>query len=176
MTPTETVALTRYVKACCPQQAIDDYTPDAWYDLLGDLELADCRAAVKEVCKRQPFIAPAEIRAEVRRVRNDRLAREIVSAPPPELTDKPGRYQTAIQAGAKRIADGFSVRRAIARTPAEIPPAAIEARKALGPALARPERVLSPQEAARRQVAESRATRGVPVTTEPVEDEGEPAA
>ena len=37
MTPQETLLLTRYVKACCPQQAMDDFTPDAWHDLLGDL-------------------------------------------------------------------------------------------------------------------------------------------
>ena len=50
MTPHETLLLTRYVKACCPQQAIDEYTPDAWHDLLGDLSLADCRAAVVAGC------------------------------------------------------------------------------------------------------------------------------
>ena len=66
MTHAETVLLTRYVKACCPQQAIDRYTPDAWHDLLGDLAPEDCRAAVVTVAKRQPFVAPAEIRAEVR--------------------------------------------------------------------------------------------------------------
>ena len=58
MTHAETVLLTRYVKACCPQQAIDEYTPDAWHDLLGDLALADCRAAAAAVAKRQPFVAP----------------------------------------------------------------------------------------------------------------------
>jgi hypothetical protein len=69
MTPTETVTLTKYVKACCPQQAIDEYTPDVWHDLLGDLELADCRAAVVTVTRRQPFCAPAEIITEVKRAR-----------------------------------------------------------------------------------------------------------
>ena len=67
MTPTETVLLTEYVRACCPQQAIGEYTPDAWHDLLGDLDLADCRAAAAAVARRQPFVAPSEIRAEVGR-------------------------------------------------------------------------------------------------------------
>lgn len=62
----EAVALTRYVKAYCPQQAIDEYTPDAWHDLLGDLDLDTCRQAAGRVARRQPFVAPAEIRAEVR--------------------------------------------------------------------------------------------------------------
>lgn len=61
--------MTRYVRACCPQQAIDEFTPDAWHDLLGGYSLADCRAAVAAVTRRQPFVAPAEIIAEVRRSR-----------------------------------------------------------------------------------------------------------
>ncbi len=65
MTREETVLLTRYVRACCPQQAIDKYTPDAWHDLLGDLELADCRAAVGTIARQQPFVAPSEIRAHI---------------------------------------------------------------------------------------------------------------
>jgi hypothetical protein len=113
VTPSETVVLTRYVKACCPQQAIDEYTPDAWHDLLGDLSAADCRQAVAAVARRQPFVAPAEIRAEVRRIRNDRLDRAVLPAPPPELTDQPGRYRAALAAQVKRIADAHSLPRAI---------------------------------------------------------------
>jgi hypothetical protein len=174
MTPTEAVALTEYVQACCPQQIIGEYTPDAWHDLLGDLSLADCRAAVVEVAKRQPFVAPAEIRAEVRRIRNDRLAREVLPAPPHELTDEPARYRAVVQAGLKRIADGFSIRRAIEPGPAAIPPPVAEVRKALGPAIPPAERHLPPEEIARRQALESRAARGACTVTEP--DEGEPAA
>lgn len=70
----EVVALARYVKACCPAQAIDEYTPDAWHDLLGDLGLEACRQAAARVARRQPFVAPAEIRAEVRAERSRRLA------------------------------------------------------------------------------------------------------
>lgn len=174
MTPSETVVLTRYVAACCPQQAIDDYTPDAWHDLLSDLSAADCRAAVTAVAKRQPFVAPAEIRAEVRRIRRDRLEREI-PAPPPELADEPGKYQQVLQASIKRIADGKQVRLAIGAAASEQPPPPVaEVRKALGPAIPPAERLLSPQEAARRQVAESRAARGARATTEP--DDAEPAA
>lgn len=73
MTPREMVILTRYVKACCPQQQIDEYTPDAWHDIIGDLALADCREAVKAIATRQPFVAPAEIAAEVKRIRSERL-------------------------------------------------------------------------------------------------------
>ena len=106
-----------YVKACCPQQAIGEYTPDAWHDLLGDLELTDCREAVAAVAKRQPFVAPAEIRAEVKHIRADRLARTPLPAPPAALADDPGKYQEAIQRGIQRIADGKNLHRAIAGAP-----------------------------------------------------------
>jgi hypothetical protein len=69
MNPSDTVLLIRYVRACCPQQAMDEYTADAWHDLLGDLDLAECRTAVVTVAKRQPFVAASEIRTEVKRCR-----------------------------------------------------------------------------------------------------------
>lgn len=64
MTPTETVMLCRYLVACCPQQHMDEYTPDAWHDLLGDLPLDVAKLAVQRVAQRQPFVAASEIRAE----------------------------------------------------------------------------------------------------------------
>ena len=107
MTPHETLKLTRYVKACCPQQAMDEYTPDAWHDLLGDLSLADCRAAVVAVAQQKPFVAPSEIRAEVKRARFERIKDAGgVPAPPPELLDDTSAYSAALQAAATAIADG----------------------------------------------------------------------
>jgi hypothetical protein len=73
MTHAEAVLLCRYAKAACPQQAFDQYTPDAWSDLLGDLRFIDCQEALKSVVQRQPFVSPAEIRAEVRKVRHKRI-------------------------------------------------------------------------------------------------------
>lgn len=61
--------MTKYVAACCPQQAIDEFTPDAWHDILGAYGLGECRAAAKTVVSRQPFCAPSEIITEVRRAR-----------------------------------------------------------------------------------------------------------
>src|SRR5690606_14585339 len=46
MTPEEAVILARYVKAMCPQQRLDEYTADAWYDVLAPYPLEDARAAV----------------------------------------------------------------------------------------------------------------------------------
>ena len=46
MTPTEIVGLVRLVKALCPSQAIDEYTPDAWHLVLDDITVADAKAIV----------------------------------------------------------------------------------------------------------------------------------
>lgn len=69
MTSTEAAVLCRYVAACCPQQKFDPYTPDAWFDLLSDLPFDLCKTAAREVAKRQPFVAPAEIRTAVAAMR-----------------------------------------------------------------------------------------------------------
>lgn len=131
----EAVALTRIVAATCPQQVMDDYTPDAWYEVLSDLESADCMRAVRVIKQRQPFVDPSEIRAEVRRVRNDRIARSLIPAPPPELTDDPRAYKAALAESLRRAADG-ELPEAIAGGPAPLaitgprrngPPAALAA-------------------------------------------------
>jgi hypothetical protein len=115
MTPQETLTLTRYVKAACPQQAMDRYTPDAWHDLLGDLLFADCREAARNVGKRQPFIAPSEIRAEVREIRAERVrnAGDLEARVPRELADKPLEYRDWLQRTTQAIADGEPAVRAI---------------------------------------------------------------
>ncbi|MEU1506473.1 hypothetical protein [Kitasatospora sp. NPDC005748] len=73
MNEDEAVILARYVRALCPQQKFDEYTPDAWYDLLQDYDLQACKQAAIELGRRQPFIAPAEIIEEVRHARAGRL-------------------------------------------------------------------------------------------------------
>lgn len=166
MTPSETVLLTRYVKACCPQQQIDDYTPDAWFDILSDLELDDCRAAVVAIKRRSVFVDPSEIRAEVRRIRNDRLARELPPAIPHELADEPGRYRAELNAGIRKIADGKALPRAIAGPVREDEPPETWAQ-----ARVKFPSPPTPQEIALQQAAESRAAREAGES-----DEGEPAA
>lgn len=114
MTPSETVLLTEYIRACCPQQAIGEYTPDAWHDLLGDLSLADCKAAVAAVAKRQPFVAPAEIRAEVRTIREQRLQdTEVPADLLVPFVDDPPAYLAALRTAGTAIADGRDPRAAL---------------------------------------------------------------
>ena len=113
MTPEQTLTLVRFAAAACPQQAIDEYTPDAWHELLADLQYDDCRAAVVSLGRRQAFMAPAEIRAEVRRIRDDRISRTVLPAPDPALADAPREYQAALQAGIHRVASALDIGRAL---------------------------------------------------------------
>jgi hypothetical protein len=105
MTPAESLILTRFVRAACPQQKFDEYTPDAWHELLRDLSLENCRAAVTALGKRQTFISPAEIRGEVNRIRADRIRRFGNSEPDYDGADVIGGLE-AIRAQRRAIADG----------------------------------------------------------------------
>jgi hypothetical protein len=175
MTPTEAVLLTEYVAACCPQQRIGEYTPDAWHDLLRDLRFNDCRTAVNIVARRQPFVSPSEIRAEVRKIREDRIARSAIPAPPAELADDPAAYRQAIADSAHRAGDGRFIidaereQRAITAgvtpikrersMPAPLRAAIADLRRQLGPGRAPRRTIGDERQVARDQVAEMRAAR-----------------
>lgn len=111
MNPTESLALTRFVRAACPQQKFDEYTPDAWHELLADLQFADCRAAVTALGKRQPFISPAEIRTEVVRIRAERI-RADMTEPEYDRDDVAGGL-AAIRARRRAVGDGQSAPNAL---------------------------------------------------------------
>lgn len=69
MKPTETVKLVAVVKALCPAQAIDQFTPDAWHEVLAPCDLEDCLRAVRELAGRQPYISVSDIATVVRETR-----------------------------------------------------------------------------------------------------------
>jgi hypothetical protein len=115
MTPDETVVLARYVRALCPQQKFDEYTPDAWHDVLGDWPLDAARAAAAAVAKQQPFVSPAEIIGEIRKQRDANadsfqgpgLPAEIPDADPDDVRG----YLAAVKAQRTRAADGIEMKR-----------------------------------------------------------------
>jgi hypothetical protein len=59
---------------------MDEFTADAWHDLLGDVGLDEARAAVVVVAQRQPFAAASEIRTEVKRARGIQAERQRTEA------------------------------------------------------------------------------------------------
>ncbi len=110
MKPTEAVTLCRYVKAACPQQTIDEYTPQAWTDLLGDLRLTDAMEAARNLGQRQHFIDPADLRTEVRRIRNRRIDEHPPIDPPVPMT--PYELNSWLKTTRQRIADGETIEQA----------------------------------------------------------------
>ena len=135
-----------------------------WQGLVGDLSAADAQAAViGHYADSTDWIMPAHVRTRVKAMRRDRLAREIVPAPPPELADQPVRFRETLRAEVRKIADGKAIPKAIAGPVREDEPpetwAQARARFAAPP---------TPQEIARQQAAESRAARAAA--------EGKPAA
>src|SRR5215472_3174449 len=93
------------VAAAFDQRTSGEEDDMAWLAAVGDLNFGDAREAViahyRDSTER---IMPGHIRQRVKAMRADRLQRVPLPAPAPELADEPGRYQQAIQAGARRIA------------------------------------------------------------------------
>jgi hypothetical protein len=114
MNPKEAVLLTRYVRALCPQQKFDEYTADAWFDVLKSYPLQDCQNAAAAVAGRQPFVSPAEIIAEIRKTRDDRadsfqgpgLPAEVPDADPDDVR----AYLAALREQRTRAADGHELK------------------------------------------------------------------
>ncbi|MEV1079915.1 hypothetical protein AB0I98_16960 [Streptomyces sp. NPDC050211] len=73
MTEEEAVQIAEYVQAACPAQKFGEYTPDVWGEILAPYAVDEARAAVIAVARRQPFVSPAEIVAEVKARRTERI-------------------------------------------------------------------------------------------------------
>lgn len=67
MRHTDIVALVAYVTQLNPAQKFDEFTADAWADVLGDLpaDLDTARQATARVARRLTWISPGEIRSEL---------------------------------------------------------------------------------------------------------------
>jgi len=128
VTEDEVVLITRYVRAVCPQQKIDEFTSDAWEDFLLPYSVNEARAAVqRHVGRGNAFISIGEIVAEIRKARSDRLSRHTEAEPPPGDTSD-ATYKAALLGERKAIADGRANPVAIAALPPGIEPAMYEGR------------------------------------------------
>ena len=114
MSPDETLALCRLVKAVCPSQALDQYTPDAWHLILGHIDYSDAKAAVARLAAldlepgRSRYIEPGHIIAQVRRIRAQRLTDHGPLIPPPGL-DGTTEYLAWIRQASAVVASGGSL-------------------------------------------------------------------
>lgn len=102
MGPDELEQITRGIKALCPAQKWDEYTPDLWLGVLQRVRYADATVALERLAARQPWIGPSDIVREVSAIRGGRLERVLV-----EPNDVPGVSSCDEErALRKAIADG----------------------------------------------------------------------
>lgn len=107
MNAAESMLITRFVKAACPQQKMDEYTIDAWFKLLKNLNYVDCEEAVENLGNTQAFIAPAEIRAEVTRIRGERIRRVPENIPALDANPEDvAAFLATLREARRRMGDG----------------------------------------------------------------------
>lgn len=112
MTPQDAVLIAKYVAALCPQQRFNEHTPDVWGDVLAPYDPNEARAAVIAVAARQPFVSPAEIIAEIKTRRAERiaLANPVYDGDPTETGIESAR---SVRALIRSAADGHLQQRTI---------------------------------------------------------------
>lgn len=106
MNLTETTDLLRIIKAICPAQAQDEYSPEAWNLILDDVSLPDATAAVRQIARspdtKPLWIDPRMILNEVRRVRTARIDATPTTGAPAD----PAAYCEWLKSTRQHIADG----------------------------------------------------------------------
>ncbi|MGW0033632.1 hypothetical protein ACWDXD_27945 [Streptomyces sp. NPDC003314] len=125
MTDEEVVVLAGYVRALCPQQRFDEYTPDAWYDVLHDFTLDEARTAAAAVASRQAFVAPGEIATEVRKQRRALISVDAETEPPTADPNNVPLYLRQVRTHRRAVATGQTP--AVPALPASITEADVSA-------------------------------------------------
>ncbi len=170
MNPAEVLQLCRMVKAFCPSQTFDSFSPDAWALILGGHPFDDARAAVVAIAGaelepgKSRYIEPGHIVGGIKRIRGRRLAETVFPEPPAgldaaEYATWETRTREAIAAGTYQPEQQKAIDAAM---PGRVDALIREARKSLPqstiPKAARPERrsAINDEEAEReraRQIA-----------------------
>ncbi len=108
----EATSLIVMVRAGCPGMEIVEGMPEMWQATLDDVRLVDAQQAVVALVRASPrWIAPADVRGEVRRIRDDRLDRTPMPTPPLGLDPAQGVVWRRDML--RRIADGEQARAAL---------------------------------------------------------------
>ncbi len=114
MTPEQVIDLLS-TAAAFDRRTVGDADVIAWHSAIGELDFADAQAAVvRHYQQTRDFVMPSDVRALVKLIRAERLAREAVPAPDPELSDDARAYQDQLKRNIARLASGWSIGRALA--------------------------------------------------------------
>lgn len=108
MKPTEVVMLTGYIQAHFPQQPVNEFTAEALEEQLAAYPLPDCKQAVLNIAERgEHWCAPTDVKAEVKRMREKRIAEYGPIEPPASLDpDDSGALARWMREQTRAIADG----------------------------------------------------------------------
>lgn len=100
--------LTGYLRAHFPSQPVDEYTTEALEETLRNYPPADCRLALLNIAERgERWCSPTDIKAEVKRIREKRIADYGIIQPPADLDpDNVVGYAQWLASMNRRIADG----------------------------------------------------------------------
>lgn len=132
MTTKEATVLCRFAKAAFPHMAVDEFTPDAWAEILAPLRIEDCKEAIVNLARRDEFLSTSAIWGEVKRIRNNRVLACELPDPPPGLTD--ADYGAWLMETRRAIADGEYFE--VAKKPALRGPWTEDARRAIAETVA----------------------------------------
>ena len=94
MNQTEVIKLCRMVKASCPSQVFDEFTPEIWGLILGGYRYDDAQAAVLAIVGapleqgKSRYVEPGHIVGGIHRIRRGRLEALPVASPPPGLEER----------------------------------------------------------------------------------------
>mgnify|MGYP000858781711 CR=1 FL=1 len=123
MNTTDALHIVRLVKACCPSQAFDEYTADAWSLVLSGYSFADAKAAVAFIVAaplelgRSRYIEPGHIIGVILKMRARRLAEAGIPDPPAGLDA--GEYLQWQRETREAIASGVRRTLEVESTPAD---------------------------------------------------------
>lgn len=133
----ETTRLCRAIAAIKPAQHFDVETPALWALILADIRYEDARQAVINLAGKTRFIDPADLIAEVKAIRRERLEHSDRILPDVGPDDV-GAWLAARREGVRALADGRV-------DPPKPPPAALDGwlAEALPRVLPRPSRVVA---------------------------------
>lgn len=107
MNATEAFTLVRMVRAICPSQKLDEFSPDAWAVVLSDIRFQEAHEAVANLGRTNHFIDPVDIRTEVKRVRTRRIEAHGYPVPPAGLTT--AKTITWLREAWQQIGDGETI-------------------------------------------------------------------
>lgn len=100
----EWVAVFHYIQAMFPHQRFDEYTPDAWYEVLGEYDMYTVKAAVNVQATKKPFVSAAEIIAAIRDTSADRIGEFVYEPGDPDET--PEQYLANLRRQLAQVAAG----------------------------------------------------------------------